>query len=77
MDTRVSEPIKHVNGLGEVRWQPAVTGWAELRYGHIGELWTENRGYGKPTLYYTYWWAKRRGRKKAEAKARSTWERVD
>ncbi|URM87421.1 hypothetical protein SEA_DUSTYDINO_16 [Microbacterium phage DustyDino] len=73
----LSQPNKHVNGLGEVMWQPAITGWGELRYGPHGDIWTDDRRYGKPVLYTTYWWARRRGRKKAAAKARSTWERVE
>lgn len=73
----MSQPIKHVNGLGEVMWQPAIEGGVELRYGHIGEMWTRNRGYGKPVLYYTHWWAKRRGIKRAAAEARAKWERAE
>ncbi|AXC36242.1 hypothetical protein SEA_FORK_13 [Microbacterium phage Fork] len=73
----LSQPIKHANGLGEVMWQPAIAGWAELRYGPNGDRWTGSQDYGSPVLYHTYWWARRRGRKKAAAKARSTWERVE
>lgn len=73
----IYEPIKHVNGLGEVMWQPAIKGWAELRYGKTGEHWTDNRRYGEPVLYIFKSTARRKATKKAAAKARHTWERVE
>lgn len=73
--SELSEPIKHINGLGEVRWQPATKG-RTLQDGPFGEVWTTNYRHGSPVLYRSYWWAKRRGRKRAEVEARSTWKRV-
>lgn len=72
-----SEPIKYVNDMGNVMWQPAITGWAELRYGINGERWTNDRSCGEPALYFTHWGARRCGARKARAKGMSNWQRVE